>query len=101
MNTYQATIITDGGLAFAVFTYHCFSLQWFSALLFSAYRSVVGINYGGGCCESLKIDNTERLSEFSCMNRVLEIEWSNLVYLLTTQNQGMQPLCMLLILSNM
>ena len=87
-NTYQAVIITDGGLAFAVFTYQCGSLEWFSAALFSAFQSVVGINDGNGCCTSLALNSTSSPEAFACRNPELGEGWSNLNYSLTSQNPG-------------
>lgn len=84
-NTYQALIITDGGLAFAVFTYRCGSLEWFSGALFSAFQSVVGINDGNGCCASLALNRTSSPEAFTCRNPG---GWSNLNYSLASQNPG-------------
>lgn len=94
MNTYQAVIITDGVLAFAVFTYECGRLQWFDAVLFSAFQSVVGVNDGSGCCMSLQLNSTSDPNTFACVNNGSDFatQWSNRIYLLTTQNPGMQEL---------
>ncbi len=83
-NSYQAIIITDGVVTYAVFNYNCDLIEWSGS-----YRySVVGYNIDTKSARSIDFPSFENnalsgykeVSMVGCMNMNNGIRWSNLIY---------------------
>ncbi len=96
-NTYQATVITDGMLTFAVYTYSCSQLRWTSGLGSNVF-SVIGYNINSENVRfgSLEPFGNHPLSSFSaidsvaCANNDMRVDTANLIYLVGNDTGDLQ-----------
>lgn len=96
-NTYQATVITDGMLTFAVYTYSCDRLQWASVENGQIF-SVIGfnINPANAPSASLPLFDNHPLSglptvnSVACMNQNMRVDTANLIYLVGNDSGAVQ-----------
>ncbi len=96
-NTYQATVITDGMVTFAVYTYSCDQLQWVSTPGSTTY-SVIGFNINSDNVRSGSLPTFENhplsglptINSVACVNQKMRVDTANLIYLVGNDTGALQ-----------
>ena len=73
-NNFQALVVTNGDMSYAVFTYQCGQLNWFgyrnSSIGFSASRNIFANH---------PLSRQANVNDIACLNKQCS-PWSNVVY---------------------